>query len=175
VKTAICLREGDKVFRLLWLSESKAGVYIGIFSDTVDVHQSYHTDGTRHTRIGATHVQRWKDVPLASYSGFKQLAHLGFSAPTAISQQSWPSHRSNSAWDSVETIGVSAFERDEHLAIDVWLGDQDSLDGMNQYLVRRSQSLPSLRDIITNTFKIANFPGLWITTAIQGRREAPTD
>ena len=52
----ICWKYGQNIYRLTWINESKAGIYVGVFGSEADFHTSYHADGKKHfaTRRGRT-------------------------------------------------------------------------------------------------------------------------
>jgi hypothetical protein len=151
----------------LWLSESRAGIYYGIFATDFDVHQSYHTDGTRHMRVGKEHHQRFRDLPLAQHKGSKQLTHHGL-GPDGADAPFRPHHQTSRGFDSVEIIDKSALLDSERLAVEIWLSDHDSLGRLDAQLNARSSAWPDCRLIFTSSLRLTHFPGLWISAVVIG-------
>jgi hypothetical protein len=174
MKTAICWRDNARVSRLLWLSESRGGLYYGIFNSAVDVHQSYHTDGVRHTRIGKAHHQRFVDLPLANHKGTRQLTHQGL-GPLSPGAASWPKHESSHAFDSVEIIDRSALIGAERLAVEIWLSDHDSLGNLDTRLDLISRTFDFSRLLFTSTLKLSHFSGLWLSAVVLAMSEPTVD
>ena len=44
----VCHKFQDNIYRQLWITESKSGIFIGVFGTTEDRHLSYHANGTKH-------------------------------------------------------------------------------------------------------------------------------
>jgi hypothetical protein len=121
MRALVCLESPEATHRVLWLSESKGGIYVGAFNQVVDTHSSYHQDGTRHFRVANSHHQRWKDVPLSDHSGVKQLLHSSIPLQEANTHQ-WPTHTST-VRDEILLITRDQFVGYNTMAVDVWLAD----------------------------------------------------
>ena len=124
MRVFVCLKVSGETHRVLWLSESKSGIYVGVFNDTVDLHFSYHQDGTRHSRIAKEHHQRWKDVPLHLHSGVRQMLHNSISLKS-LQAHRWPTHAPTTR-DETILLDESQFVGNDSLAVDVWLADSAS-------------------------------------------------
>ena len=155
MRVIIGLKQGDECFRLLWLSESRSGIYIGHFNGVVDVHSSYHQDGTRHSRIAKSHHQRWKDVPLKCHSGVKQLLHSSIS--TEAPHDRWPSVVS--ARDELIVLNSSQLAGYDTLAVDAWLSDTSSESTLERRARHTHQQL-GFHHISLSTWHLSYFPDL---------------
>jgi hypothetical protein len=142
-------------FRVMWLSESRSGIYVGQFMGAVDIHASYHRDGTRHTRIGKSHHQRWKDVPLSSFSGVKQLQH----GSIPIQGISHRCPRVPSVRDELITLDSSQFIGYDTLAVDFWLSDADSGSKLN-HVAEHAHLDTGFHHISYSSWTLSSFPNL---------------
>ena len=78
MRAAICVVIRNKVYRAVWLNDSKGGIFIGSYGATHDVHLSYHTDGTKHFR-DETQSKAFgsvQDIAIGNFQGHKQVGHL---------------------------------------------------------------------------------------------------
>jgi hypothetical protein len=50
MRVAICHLGPSGLTRLVWFTQSRAGVYLGYFGTSTDHHHSFHADGRRHLR-----------------------------------------------------------------------------------------------------------------------------
>lgn len=125
MRITVCPRFQDQIRRLLWLSESKNGFYFGIYNGFVDSHASYHQDGTRHWRTAKSYHQRWKDSPLAEFSGYKQLAHSVI-PPNYLTSDWLVPHILPSRNELVQVFDHELFGLNSSIALDFWLSDEES-------------------------------------------------
>lgn len=153
MRVIVGLKQGDECFRLLWISESRSGIYIGHFTGVVDVHSSYHQDGTRHSRIAKSHHQRWKDVPLKSHSGVKQLLHISIS--TKAPHDRWPSVASDR--DELLVLNGAQFADYDTLAVDAWLSDAGSESTLERRAAYTHHHL-GFHHISLSTWHLSHFP-----------------
>jgi len=75
MRISICIRRKTGTFRLVWVNESKTGVYLGNVGGTEESHVSYHQDGNRHFKVGDEYHGEFRDEPIVSFLGLKQLLH----------------------------------------------------------------------------------------------------
>lgn len=75
MRSSICFRKSGAVHRLLWINESKAGIYLGHAGLREDFHVSYHQDGTRHFRMGDERVCGFKAAPIHTHEGVTHVTH----------------------------------------------------------------------------------------------------
>ena len=73
MRISICFRRGSRIHRLVWLNESKAGIYLGVLGGQREFHVSYHQDGTRHAKFDSEYQNRFSDVPILSASATDSL------------------------------------------------------------------------------------------------------
>jgi hypothetical protein len=155
MRVIVGLEGPEERFRLLWLSESRSGIYIGYFTGTVDVHSSYHQDGTRHSRIAKSHHQRWQDVPLRSHSGVKQLLHA--SIPIHNRHDLWP--RVASARDELIILNHSQFAGYDTLAVDALLASTNNDSDLNRFPEHAHEEY-GFHHISQSTWSLSFFPNL---------------
>ena len=173
MRALVCLEtEGDPC-RVAWLSESRAGIYIGICSGVVDAHASYHQDGTRHWHINKTHHQRWKDVPLRDFVGARQLQH-GAMSLTPTRELAWP-RQPPSARDELVLVPAAATAGFCDLALDIWLADHSSL-GPAGHLLDAVHRRPGTRVVTEKAWQLESFPHLYLAVSVSltnASREVP--
>ena len=125
MRIALCVRHEKTIFRLVWINESKAGIYIGTLGAQEDSHASYHQDGTRHTKIGYEYHNRFSDIPIASHTGFKQLGHYSLSLT-----KNWFNAKTiytgDDKTESIVLLDQPLFYDRDTLALDVWMTDRAS-------------------------------------------------
>lgn len=107
------------------MSESRAGLYVGVLGSDEDTHVSYHQDGTHHTKMGIEYHNRFSDAPISSSVGFKQLDHFSLSLT-----KNWFNPKTVYTGDERTESIVLLDERlllgKDTLALDVWLTDRAS-------------------------------------------------
>ena len=125
MRISLCFRRDKQVYRLVWLNESKDGVYLGVLGGQREFHVSYHQDGTRHAKLGSEYHNRFSDVPITSHTGVKQVDHLSlsmtkewFSAATA--------YPGDEKTETLILLDEGLFRGRDTLALDVWLLDRAS-------------------------------------------------
>lgn len=163
MRAIVGLQHPGEIFRLLWLSESKSGIYVGYFNGVVDTHVSYHRDGTRHFRIAKSHHQRWKDVPLNDHVGVKQLLHSSISAHAK--HDPWP--RITSPRDETILLDSRQLSGYDTLAVDTWLSDT----GNESMLTRRAEQAhleSGFRHISLSNWRLSSFPHLLFAISFWG-------
>lgn len=125
MRISICFRRANKIYRLVWLNESKAGVYLGLLGGQQEFHVSYHQDGTRHAKLDSEYHNRFSDAPIASYTGFKQLDHMSL-AMTKEWFSAATEYTSDEKTQSVVLLDECLFAGRDTCALDVWLLDRAS-------------------------------------------------
>jgi hypothetical protein len=48
MRAFICTNLGKKLYKIVWINEDSAGVYVGLYGKEGGTHFSYHVDGTKH-------------------------------------------------------------------------------------------------------------------------------
>ena len=138
MRIALCVRHQKAIYRLVWLNESAAGIYVGVLGSTEDAHVSYHADGARHTKIGPEYINRFSDAPISSFAGFKQLDHFSLSLT-----KNWFNSKTVYAGDerteSIVLLDERLLSGADTLALDVWLTGRRSefelLDVISKHVV----------------------------------------
>jgi len=163
MRSFVCFSSSKDTHRVLWASESKSGLYVGLFNGSVDTHYSYHQDGTRHLRIARSHHQRWKDAPLSSHSGVKQLMHGHIPISQAETERR-PKH-SSAAREDLILVQDTQFSGFSSMAVDVWLADS-----RNEPSLRQISETAHLRSgyvvVSSRTWDLDCFPNLKFTIAV---------
>ncbi len=68
-KTIISEIDGD-LKKLVWVMESKEGVYMGFYGLVKDTHQSYHKSGIVHDKRGSRYFPTYKGTPISEITEF---------------------------------------------------------------------------------------------------------
>lgn len=174
MRVALCVRHEKTIFRLVWINESRAGIYLGVLGTEQDSHISYHQDGTRHTKIGADHHNRFSDIPISSHVSFKQLDHLSLSLT-----KNWFNPRTIYNGDEKTEVTVLLDQRllygRDTLALDVWMTDRASeqklLDAIAKHLVTR----PDFQVVAEFVFALEYFPNQKIALTLCSSRVRDVD
>ena len=91
MRAFVCTDYGSVIRKLVWLNESRAGVYVGMYDKSANPHASYHADGTHHLKI----VHRGEEVtpfqeqklPICSIPTYHSiLGHTAFYEDSTMSQ-----------------------------------------------------------------------------------------
>lgn len=78
MRVSLCFRWNDRVHRVVWINESKGGLYVGVLGGHDEFHVSYHSSGLRHTKLASVTHNEHDDVPICDWKGVRQLQHLSF-------------------------------------------------------------------------------------------------
>ena len=157
MRISVCFRRDSQIYRLVWITESRAGIYLGLLGGQQEFHVSYHHDGTRHAKVGSEYHNRFSDAPIAAFVGFKQLDHVSLSM-----SPEWFSAATVYAGDEkTETLFVvdeSLFKGRDTCAVDAWLCDRLSEPRLLDAIGLMLSSEPSFQ-IATEAFvALDNFP-----------------
>lgn len=157
MRSSICFRRDRRIYRLVWITESRNGIYVGLLGGQQEFHVSYHQDGTRHAKVGSEYQNRFSDTPIAAYAGFKQLDHISLS----MSPEWFGAATEYAGDEKTETVFVldeSLFRACDTCAVDVWLCERSSETGLLDAIGRMLSSEPSFQ-IATEAFiALDNFP-----------------
>jgi hypothetical protein len=174
MRLALCIRYQQKVFRLLWINESRKGIYVGVLGRKADSHVSYHRDGTRHFKRGSEHRIPFSDTPIASHKGPKQLGH--FSLPLLTD---WFTAETAYAGDEKTETVVLLDERvlydKDTLALDVWLLDRASESELLDTVARSIVQLPSFHIVAELVLSLQNFPDHKLALTVRSARTRQVD
>jgi hypothetical protein len=125
MRIALCVRHLQAIYRLVWLNESKVGIYVGTLGGAEDAHLSYHKDGTQHMKMGEGYHNRDKCTPIAAHVGFKHLGHFSLSLTKGCFNRK-TTYRGDGKTKSVVLIDERLLLWRDTLALDVWLTDRPS-------------------------------------------------
>ncbi len=157
MRIALCTRHGSSIYRLVWVGESKAGIYVGVLGAQEDSHASYHTDGTRHVRIGSEYHNRFADTPIKKFKGFRQLDHFSLSLT-----KNWFNAKTLYAGDekteSVVLLDEKLLQDKDTLALDVWLTDRKSEQDLLAVTAKGPASDPKFTLVGEFVASLENFP-----------------
>jgi len=149
----ICVRTTHATYRLAWITESKAGIYIGLPATTEEYHGSYHKDGMRHTRIGERLFDRYKDVELHAIQGVRKLEHIRLPLT-----KNWFPHKTlytkNPALNSDLLLGEEMLAGMDTLSIDLWLSDITSTAKMQEDIDFHFNVSPDLPEVARGKYQL---------------------
>ncbi len=169
MRIALCIRYQQQMFRLIWINESKNGIYVGVLGAQQDSHVSYHQDGTRHVRLGSEYHNRFSDTPIASHKDVKQLDHFSLSLT-----KNWFNSKTAYAGDEKTESLVLLDERllynKDTLALDVWLLDRASELKLLDTVARLIASDPSFQVVAELVSALDNFPDHKIALTLRSAR-----
>jgi hypothetical protein len=157
MRVAFCTRHGSSIHRLVWGGESKAGFYVGVLGAREDSHASYHTDGTRHVRIGSQYHNRFADTPINEFQGFKQLDHFSLSL-TKTWFNSKTLYAGDEKTESVVLLDEKLLQDKDTLALNVWLTDRKSEQDLLAVTAKGLASDPRFTLVGEFVASLDNFP-----------------
>ena len=169
MRLAICFRRDAAVFRLVWMSESNAGLYLGVLGGRDDSHVSYHADGTRHFKIGSEYHNRFSDVALESHRGAKQIDHLSLSMTEEWfnAQSSYPGDQKT---ETIVLLDERLFRDKDTCALDVWLFDRASEAQFLEISGRSLEHMPAFSVVGEVIVSLDFFPNHKIALVLQSAR-----
>ena len=174
MRVALCVRHEKTIFRLVWINESKAGIYLGVLGSEQDSHISYHQDGTRHTKIGAEYHNRFSDTPISSHTSFKQLDHLSLSLT-----KNWFNPKTIYAGDERTESIVLLDERllygRDTLALDVWMTDRASEQKLLDVIAEHVVTRPDFQVVAEFVSALEYFPDQKIALTLSSARVRDVD
>lgn len=169
MRTALCVRRGESIYRLVWFGESKAGLYIGVLGAQEDSHQSYHTDGTRHTRVGADYHNRFSDTRINDFVGFNQLGHFSLSLT-----KNWFNAKTlytgDKKTESIVLIHEKVLARRDTLALDVWLTDRKSEQNLLNIIANGPGGDAKFSPVTEYVASLENFPNHKLVLSLHSAR-----
>ena len=174
MRIALCVRHEKTIFRLVWINESKAGIYIGTLGSNEDAHQSYHQDGTRHTKMGSEYHNRFSDVPIAQHTGFKQLGHFSLSLT-----KNWFNAKTiytgDDKTESIVLLDQRLFYDRDTLALDVWMTDRASEQGLLKIVASSLETTPNFHAVAELVSSLEYFPNQKIALTLRSARVRDVD
>jgi hypothetical protein len=157
VRISICFRWNSQIYRLVWITESRDGVYLGLLGGQEEFHVSYHQDGTRHSKIGSEYHNRFSDAPIAAFTGFKLLDHVSLS----MSPEWFTAATAYAGDEKTETLFVldeSLFRNRDTCMVDVWLCDRPSERSLLEAIGRTVSGEASFHIASETLLALDNFP-----------------
>jgi hypothetical protein len=174
MRIALCFRRNDNIHRLVWITESKNGIYLGIQGAKQEIHISYHQDGTRHAKLGTDYHNRFSDVQIASHKGVRQLHHVSlpitkewFTTGTAYSGEN--------KTESLFLLDEALFRDRDTLALDVWLLDRASEQELFRTVGRLIKFDPAFHIITEIVASLDSFPEQKIALTLRSARVRGVD
>ena len=157
MRISICFRRDSQIYRLVWITESKGGIYLGLLGGQQEFHVSYHQDGTRHAKVGSEYHNRFSDTPIASFAGSKHLDHVSLSmSPEWFSTAT--AYVEDEKTETLFVLDESLFRGRDTCAVDVWLCDRASEPNLIDTIGLALGSLPSFQIVTETLMALDNFP-----------------
>jgi hypothetical protein len=159
MRAFICTDYESTIRKLVWLNESRAGVYVGMYDENKNPHTSYHADGRHQTKITVRgqeiEIFREERRSITSISGYQQImGHGAFYGENTMRRL--PEFESEPKETAYIVIGHAIFKHVEALA-------------MNTSIVKRNYEARFLKQmyanyqghhelVAVNTFRLEHFP-----------------
>ena len=174
MRIALCVRFHKRLFRLVWLNESKNGIYVGILGTKQEIHLSYHQDGNRHMKAGAEYHNRFTDTPIAAHTGVKQLGHLSFPLT-----KNWfdpkRAYAGDEKTESLLLLDERLLWNKDTLALDVWLVERSSELQLLETVARPLASNSNFEVVAELACSLDNFPEQKIALTLRSARGRKID
>jgi hypothetical protein len=174
MRLALCIRYQQKIFRLLWINESRSGIYVGVLGREADSHASYHRDGTRHFKRGSEHHTRFSDTPIASHKGPKQLGHFSLPLTTDWFNEK-TAYAGEEKTETVVLLDEQVLHDNDTLALDVWLLDRASESELLDAVARLIATQPNFNIVAELVLSLENFPAHKIALTLRSARIRQVD
>lgn len=169
MKASVCFRHDGVVRRLIFVNESKDGVYVGHLMCGANFHASYHTDGRRHFKDkGKLLGEPWSDRPIDEVKGITQVLHQSISlALPELSVQ--PPYEGDNGTETVVMLHDHLLEGEQRrFSLDVWLFDRASEPSYYEAVCgMRSDHLVKLADFVVS---LEHFPNHKVALSFSARR-----
>ena len=125
MRISVCFRRGEQVYRLVWVNEDRAGIYLGYLGAQQESHWSYHRDGRSHTKLGEEYLNQSDGVSIEKVRGVRQLSNSympltdnWFSAATL--------YAGDQKTETVLIVDEASFSGARFCSLDAWLISRDS-------------------------------------------------
>jgi len=124
MRAFVCTDYDSTIRKLVWVNESRAGVYVGRYDEKKNPHTSYHADGRHQTKItvGGKEVEVFREQreSIASISKYQQIiSHGAFYAENTMRRL--PQFESESKETAFVLIGRAIFKHVEALAMNTFI------------------------------------------------------
>ncbi len=160
MRAFVCTDYDSTIRKLVWLNESPAGVYVGLYDEKDDLHTSYHADGRHHTKIirGGEEIEMFREQhkPIASISGYQQIIGTGaFYADKTMRRL--PQFESESKEAAFIVIGRAIFKHVDVLAMNTFIVKHDYEARFLKRIYSDYQT-GSYELVAVCTFRLEHFP-----------------
>lgn len=157
MRLTIGTRFETRFYRLIWITESKSGCYIGLFG-AEDMHLSYHADGTKHFRKGrSSPIEQHRSDPIDRLNDCRDILHTGIPITGA-----WFSERTEFRSDAktvaVQLLDSRLFEGYDTLTVDVFLMHRDAEQTFLERVIALEKARPNHQLVLTDVFALDEFP-----------------
>ena len=169
MRIALCVRFDKRLFRLVWINESKNGIYVGILGAKQESHVSYHRDGNRHVKVAADYHNRFSDAPIAAHKGAKQLGHLSLPL-TKNSFEPKMAYLGDEKTESLLLLDERLLWNKDTLALDLWLLDRASEPELLDIVARVLASDSGFQVLAELVCSLDNFPDHKIALTLRSAR-----
>jgi hypothetical protein len=174
MRIALCVRSGNQLFRLVWITESKNGIYLGILGREQEVHVSYHQDGNRHAKLGDEYHIRFKEAPITDHEGWKHLGHLSLPL-TKESFKPKMAYSGDAKTESLLVLDERLLWNKDTLALDYWLFDRTSEPELLDIVARVLASNSDFQVLAELVCSLDNFPDHKIALTLRSARVREID
>jgi hypothetical protein len=160
MRAFVCTDYDSTIRKLVWLNESRAGVYVGMYDEKKNPHTSYHADGRHQTKItlGGKKVEVFREhrKPITSISGHQQImGHAAFYADSTMRRL--PQFESESKETAFFLIGRAIFRHVDALAMNTFIVKRQYEAQFLKRMYADYQS-DSYELVAVSTFRLEHFP-----------------
>jgi hypothetical protein len=160
MRAFVCTDHDSTIRKLVWLNESSAGVYVGLYDEKDDPHTSYHADGRHHTKLtrGGNEIEvfRAQHQPIASIARYQQIISTGaFYADKTMHRL--PQYESGSKETAFVLIGRGIFRHVEALAMNTFIVKRDYEATFLEQIYSDYQT-DSYEVVAVTAFSLEHFP-----------------
>jgi len=178
MRAFVCTDYGSVIRKLVWLNESRAGVYVGMYDKAANPHASYHADGTHHMKIvhRGTEVTSFQEqkLPICSIPTYHSiLGHGAFYEDSTMSQL--PEFRTTPKETAFVLISHAIFRHIGALAMNMFIVNRThELEFLSQMYARYQDDTFDL--VTVSIFRLEHFPSHNLSVVLyrgkKGRQEA---
>lgn len=160
MRAFVCTDYDSTIRKLVWLNESSAGIYVGMYDEKHDPHTSYHVDGRHHTKItrGEEEVEIFREQrePITSISKYQQIIGTGaFYVDNTMRRL--PQFENESKETAFVLIGRAIFRHVEALAMHTFIVKRQYEANFLKEMYSAYQN-DSYELVVVSTFRLEHFP-----------------
>jgi hypothetical protein len=160
MRAFVCTDYDSTIRKLVWLNESRAGVYVGMYDEEDDPHTSYHANGRHQTKIirGGKEFEIFREQrePITSISGYQSIITTGaFYADKTMRRL--PQFESESKETAFVLIGRAIFRHVEALAMNTFIVNRQYEANFLNEMYSCYQN-DSYELVAVSTFRLEHFP-----------------